>query len=120
MEYQEKPGAAPLGLIDGKVYDPARVDASVAFGTSEIWTVVNANKDVPHNFHLHLVQFRVLARNGAAPGPAESGLKDTVRLLPGESVRLQALFDSYRGRYPYHCHLLDHSAMGMMAQLEIT
>ncbi|MFD7597734.1 multicopper oxidase family protein [Kitasatospora sp. NPDC059812] len=120
LEYQEKPGAAPLGLIDGKVYDPARVDASVAFGTSEIWTVVNANKDVPHNFHLHLVQFRVLARNGAAPGPAESGLKDTVRLLPGESVRLQALFDSYRGRYPYHCHLLDHSAMGMMAQLEIT
>ncbi|MFJ2864402.1 multicopper oxidase family protein [Kitasatospora sp. NPDC087314] len=119
LEYQESPGAAPLGLIDGKVYDPARVDAQVAFGTSEIWTVVNANKDVPHNFHLHLVQFRVLARNGAAPSPAESGLKDTVRLLPGESVRLQAVFDAYRGRYPYHCHLLDHSAMGMMAQMEI-
>ncbi|MBD0669336.1 multicopper oxidase family protein [Streptomyces sp. CBMA156] len=113
-------GLAPRGLIDGKAYDPARVDASVAFGTSEIWTVVNANTDIPHNFHLHLVQFRVLARNGAAPGPGEAGLKDTVRLMPGESVRLQAVFDSYRGRYPYHCHLLDHSAMGMMAQLEIT
>ncbi|MFF7995006.1 multicopper oxidase family protein [Kitasatospora xanthocidica] len=112
-------GAAPRGLIDGKTYDPARVDAAVAFGTSEIWTVVNANTDVPHNFHLHLVQFRVLERNGKAPGPEESGLKDTVRLLPGESVRLHATFDSYRGRYPYHCHLLDHSAMGMMAQMEI-
>ncbi|MFF2546671.1 multicopper oxidase family protein [Kitasatospora sp. NPDC058063] len=113
-------GAAPRGLIDGKVYDPARVDAAVAFGTSEIWTVHNANTDIPHNFHLHLVQFRVLQRNGRAPGPEESGLKDTVRLMPGESVRLQATFDSYRGRYPYHCHLLDHSAMGMMAQMEIT
>ncbi|MEU3563312.1 MULTISPECIES: multicopper oxidase domain-containing protein [unclassified Kitasatospora] len=112
-------GAAPRGLIDGKVYDPARVDAAVAFGTSEIWTVHNANTDIPHNFHLHLVQFRVLQRNGRAPGPEESGLKDTVRLMPGESVRLQAAFDSYRGRYPYHCHLLDHSAMGMMAQMEI-
>ncbi|MER7765646.1 multicopper oxidase domain-containing protein [Kitasatospora sp. NPDC096140] len=112
-------GAAPRGTIDGKVYDPDRVDAQIAFGTSEIWTVVNANTDVPHNFHLHLVQFRVLERNGKAPGPEESGLKDTVRLLPGESVRLHATFDSYRGRYPYHCHLLDHSAMGMMAQMEI-
>ncbi|MFE4977127.1 multicopper oxidase family protein [Kitasatospora sp. NPDC056651] len=113
-------GLAPRGLIDGRAYDPGRVDARVAFGTSEIWTVVNANTDIPHNFHLHLVQFRVLSRNGAPPGPGEAGLKDTVRLMPGESVRLQAAFDSYRGRYPYHCHLLDHSAMGMMAQLEIT
>ncbi|WP_030244689.1 multicopper oxidase family protein [Streptomyces sp. NRRL S-350] len=119
LKVEENPGAAPRGLIDGKVYDPARVDAAVAFGTSEIWTVVNANTDIPHNFHLHLVQFRVLARNGLPPGPEEGGLKDTVRLLPGESVRLQARFDSYRGRYPYHCHLLDHSAMGMMAQMEI-
>ncbi|MFF0413581.1 multicopper oxidase family protein [Kitasatospora sp. NPDC004745] len=119
LQVDEDGRAEPRGLIDGKVYDPARVDARVAHGTSEIWTVVNANKDVPHNFHLHLVQFRVLARNGAAPSPAEAGLKDTVRLLPGESVRLQAVFDSYRGRYPYHCHLLDHSAMGMMAQMEI-
>ncbi|MEU9048081.1 MULTISPECIES: multicopper oxidase domain-containing protein [unclassified Kitasatospora] len=118
LKVDETPGAA-RGLIDGKVYDPARVDAAVAFGTSEIWTVVNANTDVPHNFHLHLVQFRVLERNGTAPGPEEAGLKDTVRLLPGESVRLHATFDSYRGRYPYHCHLLDHSAMGMMAQMEI-
>ncbi|MEV7601154.1 multicopper oxidase domain-containing protein [Kitasatospora sp. NPDC089797] len=119
LEVDETPGAAPRGMIDGKVYDPNRVDAAVAFGSSEIWTVVNANKDTPHNFHLHLVQFRVLARNGRAPGPEEGGLKDTVRLLPGESVRLQAAFTSYRGRYPYHCHLLDHSAMGMMAQMEI-
>ncbi|MEV7775636.1 multicopper oxidase domain-containing protein [Kitasatospora sp. NPDC086791] len=119
LKVEQAQGAEPRGLIDGKVYDPARVDAQVAFGTSEIWTVVNANTDVPHNFHLHLVQFRVLERNGQAPGPAESGLKDTVRLLPGERVRLQAVFDSYRGRYPYHCHLLDHSAMGMMAQMEI-
>lgn len=120
LTVDETPGAAPRGMIDGKVYDPDRVDAAVAFGTSEIWTVSNGNKDTPHNFHLHLVQFRVLARNGQPPGPEEGGLKDTVRLFPGESVRLQAVFDSYRGRYPYHCHLLDHSAMGMMAQFEVS
>ncbi|MGW2253335.1 multicopper oxidase family protein [Kitasatospora sp. NPDC001660] len=120
LQADEDGRAEPRGMIDGKVYDPDRVDARIAFGTSEVWTVSNANKDVPHNFHLHLVQFRVLERNGRPPGPEESGLKDTVRLLPGESVRLQAVFDSYHGRYPYHCHLLDHSAMGMMAQMEIS
>ncbi|MFC9914458.1 multicopper oxidase family protein [Streptomyces sp. NPDC059862] len=109
----------PQAYMDDKVYDPQRVDARIRWGASEIWTVVNANARVPHNFHMHLVQFRVIERNGAAPGPAESGLKDTVVVMPGESVKLQANFDAYRGEYAYHCHMLDHSAMGMMATMKI-
>ncbi|MEV4683636.1 multicopper oxidase family protein [Streptomyces kurssanovii] len=108
------------GLINGQVFDHDRVDTRIRHGASEIWTVTNPNTLVPHNFHLHLVQFRVLARNGQAPDASESGLKDTVRLLPGETVRLHATFDTYRGTYVYHCHLLDHSAMGMMAQMRIS
>ncbi|MER6980322.1 multicopper oxidase family protein [Streptomyces carpinensis] len=111
--------APPRGYIDGKVYDPDRVDSYVRFGASEIWTVTNVDKVIPHNFHIHLVQFRVLERNGRSPGPAESGLKDTVVLMPGDTVKLQATFDTYRGRYVYHCHMLDHSAMGMMATMKI-
>ncbi|MGW0877359.1 multicopper oxidase family protein [Streptomyces sp. NPDC002740] len=109
----------PKAYIDEKLYDPERVDARIRFGASEIWTVTNANAKASHNFHLHLVQFRVLERAGAAPGPAESGLKDTVVLKPGETVKLQMTFDSYRGTYVYHCHMLDHSAMGMMATMKI-
>ncbi|MCB5178529.1 multicopper oxidase family protein [Streptomyces antimicrobicus] len=109
----------PRGLMDGQVWDPDRIDQTVTHGTSEIWTVTNANKIVPHNFHMHLVQFRVLERGGAPVGPAEAGLKDTVRLFPGETVKLHATFASYRGTYVYHCHLLDHSAMGMMANFRV-
>ncbi|WP_420078023.1 multicopper oxidase family protein [Streptomyces sp. JL4002] len=109
----------PRGFMDGQVWDPQRIDQTITHGTSEIWTVTNTNKLVPHNFHMHLVQFRVLERNGAPVSPAEAGLKDTVRLFPGETVRLHATFDTYRGTYVYHCHLLDHSAMGMMANLRI-
>jgi FtsP/CotA-like multicopper oxidase with cupredoxin domain len=111
------PGAR--GLINDRVFDHERIDTRIRHGAGEIWTVTNPNTVVPHNFHLHLVQFRVLSRNGKAPDPSESGLKDTVRLLPGETVQLHATFDTYRGTYVYHCHLLDHSAMGMMAQMRI-
>ncbi|GGQ46730.1 multicopper oxidase family protein [Streptomyces mutabilis] len=119
LRMDEDGRAHPKAYIDEKLYDPARVDIRIRPGASEIWTVTSANTKAPHNFHMHLVQFRVLQRNGAAPGPEESGLKDTVRLLSGETVTLQATFDTYRGTYVYHCHMLDHSAMGMMATMKI-
>jgi FtsP/CotA-like multicopper oxidase with cupredoxin domain len=120
MRMDEDGRADPMGYLDDKVYDPQRVDARIRHGASEIWTVTNANTKVAHNFHMHLVQFRVVERGGKAPGPAESGLKDTVVLQPGETVKLQATFDTYTGEYAYHCHMLDHSAMGMMATMKIT
>jgi len=104
--------------IDGKLYDPDRVDSVVQHGSTEIWTIRNVGAP-GHNFHMHLVQFRVLDRNGAAPPPNEAGLKDVVWLAPDETVRVQATFNSFVGRYPYHCHILDHSSEGMMAQMEI-
>ncbi|MBK3592081.1 MULTISPECIES: multicopper oxidase family protein [Streptomyces] len=111
--------APPQAFMDDKVYDPGRIDAFVRYGASEVWTVVNANEVFPHNFHMHLVQFRILERNGQTPPPSDAGLKDTVNLMPGETVKLQATFDRYRGTYVYHCHMLDHSAMGMMATMKI-
>ncbi|MFE0646624.1 multicopper oxidase family protein [Streptomyces sp. NPDC058877] len=109
----------PRGLMDGKVWQMGRIDQTIRHGDSEIWTVTNANKIIPHNFHMHLVQFRVLERNGGPVGAEEAGLKDTVRLFPGETVKLHATFNTYRGTYVYHCHLLDHSAMGMMANFRV-
>ncbi|QDY80158.1 multicopper oxidase family protein [Streptomyces qinzhouensis] len=119
MRMDEDGRPSPQAYMDDKVYDHHRVDAHVRFGASEIWTVTNANTLAPHNFHMHLVQFRVIERNGVAPGPAESGLKDTVAVMPGETVKLQATFDTYAGEFVYHCHMLDHSAMGMMATMKI-
>ncbi|MGW3494314.1 multicopper oxidase family protein [Streptomyces sp. NPDC001020] len=119
LQMDEGGATPPQGYVDGKVYDPNRVDSVIRYGASEVWTVTNLNQVIPHNFHMHLVQFRVLERNGQSPGPAEAGLKDTVSLKPGETVKLQATFDTFRGLYVYHCHMLDHSAMGMMATMKI-
>ncbi len=108
-------------LINGRQFDAKRVDTEIKRGTTEVWTVTNDSSGfaVPHNFHPHLVQFRVLDRNGRPPAPGEAGVKDTVAVGPGETVRLQATFGPYTGRYVYHCHMIDHSSSGMMAQMKI-
>lgn len=111
--------AAGLYLINGKEYDPARVDTSVRWGATEIWQIRNVDP-IPHDFHIHLVDFRVLDVNGVAPVIGKTALKDTVAVMPGETARILVTFNfPYAGRYPYHCHLMDHSSAGMMGQLEI-
>lgn len=112
-------GHGTAATINGASYDPARIDTTIAWGTTERWTVRNASTSVPHNFHTHLAQFRVVGRDGQPPSPAELGPKDTVQVFPGQSVTLLVTFDTHRGVYPYHCHMIDHSAMGMMGQMEI-
>ncbi len=115
-----EPGVAPMiGTINGQAFAMDRIDTTVRFGTTEEWTVTNANPTVPHNFHCHLAHLRVIDRSTGAAAPNELGLKDTVQIFPGESVRVRLTFDAYRGVYPYHCHMLDHGAMGMMAQLKV-
>jgi spore coat protein A, manganese oxidase len=115
-----------LSLINGKTFDHHRIDSRIPLGATEVWSVTNgdhAGSDpmlhVDHNFHIHLVQFRVLARQGRPLGPWEQGLKDTVGIMPGETVQLQATFAPYTGRYLYHCHILEHAQAGMMANMEI-
>ncbi len=108
-------------VINGKPFDPNRVDVRTRLGTTEVWKITNTDTrlGIPHSLHCHLVQFRVLDRDGKPPAPHESGLMDVVPIHPGESVRVAATLTDYPGRYVYHCHMLDHAQRGMMAVLEI-
>ncbi|MFD3336163.1 multicopper oxidase family protein [Streptomyces sp. NPDC058700] len=128
VERDVKLSFSPSGeefAINDKTFDPNRVDTRIVEGTTEIWRVTNTDPaetpfgPVNHTFHMHLVPFRVLDRDGKPPLPGENGLKDTVLVRPGETVRVQATFSGYKGRYLYHCHLQEHSDIGMMAQMEI-
>ncbi|MEV5675231.1 MULTISPECIES: multicopper oxidase family protein [unclassified Streptomyces] len=116
----------PQMTINDQLYDPARVDVRTTLGSSEIWTVKNVEPPVArpdfhvwHSFHTHLVNFRVLDRNGRGPGPDDAGLKDTVTLAPGDTVRLAMTWSGYTGSYLYHCHQLGHSSGGQMGRIDI-
>jgi FtsP/CotA-like multicopper oxidase with cupredoxin domain len=77
-----------------------------------------------HPIHLHGQQFQIVSRSIDAgmeenyatvrDGFIESGLKDTVLVMPGERVRIIKPFQDFKGLFMYHCHNLEHEDMGMM------
>jgi blue copper oxidase len=108
--------------INGRTMDMKRIDFAALRGETEIWTVKNVRQgmmNVVHSFHVHDVQFRILDINGTPPPPHLSGPKDTVLLMPGDTVRIALVFEDYQGIYMYHCHFLEHEDNGMMGQFEV-
>ena len=101
--------------------DMARVDEVVRAGATEVWEVENA-AGIPHNFHVHDVQFVVLDVDGEPPPPEMSGWKDTVSMRPGTTARLLIRFGDYTDPdipYMFHCHVLSHEDAGMMGQFVV-
>jgi FtsP/CotA-like multicopper oxidase with cupredoxin domain len=112
-------------------------------GEPEIWRLINLTEDT-HPIHVHLDAFQILDRHPAAvevpdggitaTGTSatvrighrlddgiphtlddnELGLKDTVRVNPGEVVDIVVRFLAFSGRYMYHCHILEHEDHDMM------
>ena len=80
--------------INGRRFEPERIDAVITANTTEIWEVRNSS-GTPHNFHPHGVSFRVLKYDDSAPPPTLTGLKDTVYVPPGATVRLLVRFGAY-------------------------
>lgn len=106
--------------INGKKFDPDRVDFRVPFGQVERWTF-RSERSAPHPVHVHGTHFQVISRSGGRGRvfPWERGWKDTVLLLDGETVDVLVRFDHYRGLYLLHCHRLEHEDGGMMLNFEV-
>jgi FtsP/CotA-like multicopper oxidase with cupredoxin domain len=105
--------------INGKRYDPKRVDDRVPLGAVQRWKLKNTS-DFTHYIHLHEELWRTLRRDGHKPPPWERGYEDTWKLDPGESVVVAARFSDFTGKFMIHCHMLDHEDDGMMATFDVT
>jgi FtsP/CotA-like multicopper oxidase with cupredoxin domain len=106
--------------INGQQMEMSRIDTVVGAGTTELWTVSNTHNQ-PHNFHVHGVAFQIIPRGATRSDPA-LGWKDTVLLAAGETVQLAIMFPPYQNPmtpYMYHCHLMWHEDVGMMAQFTV-
>ncbi|MBO1269898.1 multicopper oxidase family protein [Arthrobacter cavernae] len=85
----------------------------------EIWELENKSGGWFHPVHIHLIDFKILSRNGQPPFPWERGPKDVVYLGENETVRLITHFGPHRGRYMIHCHNLPHEDHDMMVQFRV-
>jgi len=129
LRKSDAPCTGSIWTINGLLWDD--VTELPVLGTTEIWRFVNRS-GMAHPMHLHLSMFQILDRQaftvvdgnvvptGSAmpPAPEEGGWKDTVQVNPSEIVRIIVPFADYAGRYPYHCHVLEHEDNEMMRQFE--
>ena len=71
--------------------------------------------------HMHGTFFQVLSRAGGRSKvmPHEKGWKDTVLVMPGESVRVITKFER-PGKFVFHCHNLEHEDDGMMLNFQVS
>jgi FtsP/CotA-like multicopper oxidase with cupredoxin domain len=84
-------------------------------GTHIVLRMINET-DFTHPMHLHGHFFRVLAINGQKTPFQE--WRDTVLMGPRESVDVAFVADN-PGEWMFHCHILDHSAGGMMGTMAV-
>ena len=117
-------------------------------GQWEVWQFINLTGDT-HPMHIHLNPFHILSRRAitlAVPDGGiddhdttatvrlgqdpddeldhaldanERGLHDTVRVNPNEIVELAVRFETFSGRYMYHCHILEHEDHDMMRPIVV-
>ena len=93
--------------------------ANPGLGDVEIWELENPGGGWFHPVHIHLVDFKVLDRDGRPPEDWEKGPKDVVYVGESEKVRVIMRFENQVGRYMMHCHNLVHEDHDMMVQFSV-
>ncbi|MDQ6754702.1 MAG: multicopper oxidase family protein [Actinomycetota bacterium] len=101
--------------INGRPFDPARVDTTVPAGAVEEWTLRNTSP-MDHPVHLHVWPLQIIEQGSR---PVDSPMwQDVVNIPARSNVRVRIAFDDFTGKTVYHCHILDHEDSGMMGLIE--
>lgn len=111
-------------LIDGEVYD-GDLKQSMKLDSEEEWHITNAAAQL-HVFHIHVNPFYITHINGEELDEINPlrRWQDTigvpVRSGNGAgSITYKTRFETFKGRFVIHCHVLRHEDMGMMQIVEV-
>ena len=108
-------------LVDGKEFDPNRIDHLIKLDTVEEWRIENTSNAM-HPFHIHVNPFQIVE---ISDGSIEPGRwLDTVHLPPGTEenpgyVIMRTRIRKFTGKFVQHCHILAHEDRGMMQIVQI-
>jgi FtsP/CotA-like multicopper oxidase with cupredoxin domain len=108
-------------LPNSTTYKEHRLDMTVALPCVAEWKLQNTSSEA-HVFHIHQVDFVVENDSNAIDStpPAEPVIyRDTVNVPSGKTVNILIDFTdtSIAGNFVYHCHILNHEDLGMMANI---
>lgn len=107
-------GGGMTFTINGRAFNPGRVDTRVALNSVEEWDFINPMM-MDHPMHIHTNPFQVIDSDGS---PIRAW-KDVVLVPAFSRVRVRTAFRDFAGMALYHCHILDHEDLGMMGTLQI-
>lgn len=102
--------------VDGKPFDPDRIDTLVSADAIEEWTLTNRSP-MDHPIHLHVWPMQLMTPSDA--DVAEPEWQDVVNIPANSSVRVRIAFENVTGKTVYHCHILDHEDEGMMGIIDV-
>jgi suppressor of ftsI len=110
----------PTFPLNGKLFNPNRVDITMALNSVEQWTIKSpdtAKSDEWHNFHIHTNPFQVIAIDGHPLNWID--WQDTVNIPAGGSVTIRIHPIDFVGKSVFHCHIDFHEDNGMMGVFQI-
>lgn len=105
-------------LINGESFTPGQIMFTGKVGQLEEWEIFN-NSHMDHPFHVHGTHFQVVAEQDAAgvwQTPDYLAWRDTVNVQPNQRLKLRLVFDE-PGEWMFHCHIIEHEELGMMASI---
>lgn len=106
--------------INGALF-PDNLVFQPRLNTVEEWTLSNPTTD-DHPFHLHTNPFQVVSSSDSPNGVNNEqdvvNVPRAVNGVPGKVV-IRVMFRDFIGANVYHCHLVGHEDMGMMALSQI-
>jgi len=120
----------PQYYVNGKPFDPNRLDFFAHPGEAREYILVNANHNV-HPFHIHVNRFQVKEMGSELSSEKYPVLKavldygdgtlwrDTVVVPPNGRARIWVQYKNITGKTVLHCHFLAHEDTGMMSTLFI-
>jgi suppressor of ftsI len=103
-------------LLNGRMFDPNRIDVTMKLGSLEQWTLVNTNTEW-HTFHIHTNDFQVVSINGRPLRYVD--YEDNVAMPPKSKVVVFMRPMDFTGKFVFHCHVTFHEDHGMMAAVQV-
>lgn len=102
--------------INHRMFDPKFIAVTMRLNSVEEWTLRNATGEW-HTFHIHTNPFQVMSINGRRLHYVD--YQDNVAMPPHSSIVVRLHPIDFTGKFVFHCHVVSHEDLGMMAVVQV-